>query len=98
MNNNKLEKLFAAARKDNPPLPAEGFDFVVMQAIKSESPPRAVTVFDQLNAFFPCLAWAAVTTIALCIAGDWISTGVQTSLTDGATQLSQQWLLTGNGF
>jgi hypothetical protein len=98
MNDDKLEKLFAAARKENPPAPAEGFDFLVMQAIKHDPAPRAATVSDQLNALFPRVALAAVAAIALCVAGDWLDASAQTSLTDGVTQLSQQWLLTGNGF
>jgi hypothetical protein len=95
---NKLEKLFAAARRENPPAPAEGFEFVVMQAIKHEPAPRAVTVFDQMNVCFPRLAGAAVVVIALCVAGDWLAGSAQTNLTDGVAQLSQQWLMTGNGF
>ena len=98
LNDHKLGKLFAAVRKENPPTPAEGFEFVVMQAIKNEPAPRAVTVFDQLNVLFPRLAGAAVVIIALCVAGDWLAGGAQMNLTDGVTQLSQQWLLTGNGF
>jgi len=97
MNDDKLGKLFAAARKENPPAPAAGFDFLVMQAIKHQPAPRAATVADQLNALFPRLAWAAIAAIALCVAGDWLDANAQTSLTDGVTQLSQQWLLTGDG-
>jgi hypothetical protein len=97
MNEDKLEKLFAAVRKENPPAPADDFDFLVMQAVKHEPAPRAATVSDQLNALFPRLAFAAVAAIALCVAGDWLDAGAQTSLTDGVTQLSQQWLLTGDG-
>ena len=77
MNDHKLGKLFAAARRENPPMPAEGFEFIVMQAIKRETAPRVVTVFDQMNMFFPRLVWAAVLTIALCIAGDWLMGGAQ---------------------
>jgi hypothetical protein len=68
-----------------------------MQAIKHEPAPRAATVSDQLNALFPRLAFAAVAAIALCAAADWFDAIAQTSLTDGVTQLSQQWLLTGDG-
>jgi hypothetical protein len=97
MNEDKLKKIFTAVRKENPPVPAAAFDFLVMQAIKHEPAPRAATVFDQLDALFPRLAWAAVVAIALCIAGDWLDAGAQTSLTEGVAQLSQQWLLTGDG-
>jgi hypothetical protein len=97
MNDDKLKKLFAAARKDNPPAPACGLDFLVMQAIQREPAPRAATMTDQLNALFPRLAGAAVAAIVLCVAGDWLVAGAQAGLTDGVTQLSQQWLLTGGG-
>jgi hypothetical protein len=97
MNEDKLGKLFTAVRKENPPMPVAGFDFLVMQAIRCEPVPRSATVSDQLNALFPRVAGAAVAAIALCIAGDWLDASAQTSLTDGVTQLSQQWLLTGDG-
>lgn len=97
MNDDQLKRLFTAARKENPPAPAKGFDFLVMQAVKHEPVPRAATVSDQLNALFLRLALAAVAIIALCVAGDWLDASAQTSLTDGVTQLSQQWLLTGDG-
>jgi hypothetical protein len=97
MKNDQLGRIFAAARKQNPPAPAEGFDLLVMQAIKHEPAPRAGTLADQLNALFPRLAWAAVLTIALCVAGDWFAGSAQPSLADGVAQLSQQWLFTGDG-
>jgi hypothetical protein len=97
MNDDKLKKLFAAARKENPPEPAGGLDFLVVQAIKHEPAPRTATMSDQLNALFPRLAGAAVVVIALCVAGDWLAASAQTGLTDGVSQLSQQWLLTGGG-
>jgi len=97
MNDDKLGRIFAAARKENPPVPAEGFDLVVMQAIKREPFRRVATVADQLTMLFPRLAWAAIAVIALCVAGDWLAGGGQTSLTEGVAQISQQWLLTGGG-
>jgi hypothetical protein len=97
MNDHKLKKIFEAARQETPALPPDGFEFLVMQAIRREPAPRAATVSDQLHALFPRLAWAAVLTIALLLAGDWLASDAQPSLTDGAAQLSQQWLLAGDG-
>lgn len=96
MNDTKLKNLFAAARQEVPPPATDGFDLLVMQAIQREPARRAVTVFDQLNLLFPRFAWAAVAVIAVCAAGDWLV--AVPSLTDGVAQISQQWLLAGNGF
>jgi len=97
MNDDRVKKLFAAARKAAPLAPAEGFDLLVMQAVRHDPGPRPATVSDQLIVLFPRLALAAVGVIVLCVAGDWLAAGAQASLTDGVTQLSQQWLLTGGG-
>ncbi|MEI9963215.1 MAG: hypothetical protein WDM76_19505 [Limisphaerales bacterium] len=97
MNGIKLEKLFAAARKANPLTPTDGFEFLVMNVIRREPKLRATTMSDQLNAWFPRLAWTAILIIALCIMGDWFIGTRQMDLTDGVAQLSQQWLLTGGG-
>ncbi len=74
-----------------------GFDLLVMQAIKHQPALQTTTLSDQLNALFPRLACAAIVVITLCIAGDWFAGNAQLSLTDGAVQLSQQWLLTEDG-
>jgi hypothetical protein len=97
MNDPKLKKIFEAVRQNIPTAPPDGFEFLVMQAIRREPAPRVATVSDQLNALFPRLAWAAILTIALCVAGDWLASDAQPSLTDGAAQLSQEWLLAGDG-
>jgi hypothetical protein len=94
----KLGKIFEAARKETPRVAPDGFEFLVMNAIRQEPAPRGATIFDQLNLLFPRLAVGAMAVIALCVAGDWLASGLQLSLTDGVAQLSQQWLLTGNGF
>ena len=97
MNDDKLGELFAAARRQNPCAPAQGFDVLVMQAIKHEPALPAATVAGQLDALFPRVAWAAVVFIALCLAGDWFVGSAQPDLADGVTLLSQQWLPTGGG-
>jgi len=96
MNDTKLKNLFAAARQETPPPATDGFDRLVMQAVRREPARRAATVFDALNLLFPRLAWAAVLVLAVCVAGDWLV--AVRSVTDGVAQISQQWLLAGNGF
>ena len=97
MNDTKLKNLFAAARREVPPAATDGFDLLVMQAVRREPARRAATtIFDELNALFPRFAWAAISVIAVCVAGDWLAGAP--SLTDGVAQISQQWLLAGNGF
>src|SRR5271157_168326 len=97
MKSDKLGKIIAAVRKESPPAPATGFDFLVLQAVQREPIRRTSTVSDQLTALFPRLAGAAVATIALCVAVDWLAAGAQTGLVEGMAQLSQQWFLSGGG-
>jgi hypothetical protein len=97
MNNRKLKQLFAAARKETAPAPAEDFAADVLHIIRREPPttPEAFLIFDQLNLWFPRIALAASAVIVLCFALDYglTAAGVP-SLSDGVSQLSAQWLLT----
>jgi anti-sigma-K factor RskA len=100
MNNRKLKQLFASAQKDAAPAPPEDFAADVLRVIHREpaAPPETVSIFDQLNLWFPRLALAASAVIVVCIALDYglMAVGVP-SLSDGAAQLSAQWLLTPTG-
>jgi len=106
MNEKKLQRLFAAARKDAAPLPPDGFvpaDFVadVLRQVRNEpavGQPVPATIFDQLNALFPRLALAAAAVIILCIAADFgLTSAGLPELGDGAAQLSSQFDLNGDG-
>jgi hypothetical protein len=101
MNDRKLKQLFAAARRETASAPPEGFTADVMRAIRHEPPaavPEAISIFDQLNLWFPRLALAASAVIVLCVAADYglTAAGVP-NLSDGVSQLSAQWLLTPTG-
>ncbi len=100
MNNWKLKQLFAAARKENAPVPSEDFAADVLRIIRRESiaAPETFSIFDQLNLWFPRIALAASAVIVLCLAADFglTAAGVP-SLSDGVSQLSAQWLLTPTG-
>ena len=100
MNDRKLKQLFASARRETAPAPPEDFAGDVLQAVRCEPPvtPESVSILDQLNLWFPRLALGASVVIVLCIALDYglTAAGVP-SLSDGATQLSAQWLLTPTG-
>jgi hypothetical protein len=102
MNEQKLEKLFIAARNEATPAPSADFAAGVLRAVRRAEPilaPETFSVFDQLNLFFPKLAWAAAAAIALGVAADFglTAAGVP-DLGDGVAQISSQWLFTGNGF
>ncbi len=101
MNNRKLRQLFASARRETAPAPPEDFAADVLRAIHREPPaaaPETISVFDQLNLWFPRLALAASAVIVLCVAADYGLTAVgMPSLSDGVSQLSSQWLLTPTG-
>ena len=71
MNDNKLKKLFAAARRSPTPPPPADFADDVLRAAR-QTPRRRheygynLGVFEQLNAWFPRLALASLAVIALC--------------------------------
>jgi len=101
MNHRKLKQLFASARRETAPAPPQDFAADVLRAIRREPPvvaPETISIFDQLNLWFPRLALAASAVIVLCLAADYGLTmaGVP-GLSDGVSQLSSQWLLTPTG-
>lgn len=100
MNNEKLNKLFNAARNETPLAPPADFDADVMRAVRSETPaPREdASVFDQLNLWFPKIAWVAVFIICFCVASEIVSSLNSPSLGDGMAELSDQWMFTAKGF
>ncbi len=99
MNENKIQKLFASARKKQPPQPDADFSARVLRAVRREPVPAESTVFGQLGELFPRLAIAAAVLIGLCIAADFCASAIeQPDLTSGVTQLSEQWLFATKGF
>jgi len=103
MNHRKLDQLFHAVRNEPPASPTEGFDRLMLQAIRREersASPTTSSLFDQLNVLFPRLAWAAVAVIALSLVADYGLTASGTpGLNDGVAQISTHWLfLSANGF
>jgi hypothetical protein len=101
MNHRKLKQLFASARRETAPAPPQDFAADVLRAIRREPPvvaPETISIFDQLNLWFPRLALAASAVIVLCLAADYGLTMVGVpGLSDGVSQLSSQWLLTPTG-
>jgi anti-sigma factor RsiW len=99
MNENKMRKLFDAARSEPAPGPGEDFPAQVMRAVRREPAPEPPSVFGQLGDLFPRLAVAAVVLIALCVVGDFCASALdQSDLTSGVAQLSEQWLFATKGF
>lgn len=98
MNENKLNKLFAAAKGDiGPKVPAD-FAENVARAAGSLSPLKSmepVSVWDQLNSLFPRIGLAAAVVIVLCLAADWSLTAAGLpGVNDGAAQVTSQYLFT----
>jgi len=101
MNHRKWKQLFDAARNERPPSPPEGFDQRVLQAVRRNVPPverKSASVLDQLNLLFPRVAWAAAAVIVLCIAGELASPDTDPGLSEDMAQLSEEWLLSPDGF
>lgn len=91
MNDNRLNQLFAATKGEAPAAPSEGFDLLVMQQIRRNPARAELTISDVLGMWFPRLAVAAAAIIALCIAGDLVSSSNGPSLSVTAAQLSEQF-------
>lgn len=77
MNNQKLQKLFAAARRQPAPEPPADFAADVLRAARQSSAApgtQSWSLFDQLNAWFPRIAIAATAVILLCAALEYTDT------------------------
>lgn len=100
MNDEKLNQLLRAARRETPPSAEPGFENLVLATLRNDSQraePETVSLFGQLGLLFPRLACVAVVIIALCVAADFGLTALaQTNLTDGVAELSEQWLFAVN--
>ncbi len=93
MNDGKLKQLFAAAKRETPAGPAEGFERLVMQQIQRNPARAELSISDLLGMWFPRLAVAAAALIALCVIGDFVSSSNSPSLSESAAQLSDQMLV-----
>lgn len=98
MKERRLSRIFEAVRTEPPPdAPAE-FEARVMSQIRSEAKPEQCSFSDQLSAFFPKMAFAAVTIIALSVAGDLLLTALDVpEVGDGTVRISEQWLILESG-
>jgi hypothetical protein len=93
MNEQKLQKLFNAARDEPAQGPAAGFEARVMRALRREPRPEPFSLAEQLGELFPRLALAAAMVIGLCVAADLcLSAFVQADLSASVAEASEQWL------
>lgn len=97
MKSDRLEKLFTAAAKVEPPNPEAGFAEDVLRAIRRESRLAPRTLTEEIGALLPRVAFAAAVLIAICVAMDLaLDSFGRTSLSAGVAQLSEQWLFAVN--
>lgn len=96
MNENKLKRLFAAARNEPTPLASPDFHADVLRAVRHEPSPipaAAAILWDHLNALFPRVALAAAAVIVLCVAADYgLTAAGLPGVSDGAAQVTSQFL------
>ena len=98
MNKQKWKQVCAAARREAPPAPADGFAAKVLCAIR-DGRVVAAPALDALNPWFARVAWAAAAIIVASLASDWVLTAAGVpGLGDGMSQLSAQWFWTSDGF
>jgi len=90
--NEKLNRLFAAAKRETPAAPTEGFASLVMQQIQRNPARAELSISDLLGRWYPRLAIAAAAVIALCVIGDFVSSSNAPSLSESAAQLSDSGL------
>jgi hypothetical protein len=88
--NEKLNRLFTAAKRDQPAAPDEGFAFLVMQQIQRNPARPDLSIADLLGLWFPRLAVVAAALIALCVISDFVTSSDAPSLSESAAQLSVQ--------
>ena len=94
MSDEKLKKLFAAAREETAPAPPGDFVDDVLRMVQSE--PRVMarmpSLWDGLDRLFPRIAFTAVAVIVLCVAADFVLTAAgMPELGDGLSLFSAQW-------
>jgi hypothetical protein len=93
MNEQKLQKLISAARAEPAPVLSPGFETQVMHALRREEKAELASLFDQLGELVPRLALAAALVIGMCVAAEvCLSTLGPMDLSEGVTQVSEQWL------
>ncbi len=91
MNENKLKKLFTAARKETAPAPPPDFANDVLRAARREPVTQAArpfSIFEQLNFLFPRLALAAAALIVLCAIGNFMLPGADDEMVSAEQNLS----------
>ena len=94
MNDKKLNQLFAAARRETPPIVPAGFAERVQRGLgqSSASTTTVVSFWDQLNHNFARYAVAAAAMIMLCGALELgQSFTSETSIDDDLTQICTDW-------
>jgi len=94
MSEEKLRKLFTAAREETAPVPPEDFLEDVLRMARSEPRVMARTssLSDGLDRLFPRIAFAALAVIVLCVAADFVLTAAgMPELGDGLSLFSAQW-------
>jgi hypothetical protein len=95
MNDKKLNQLFTAAKKDAGPAAPTNFAADILRAARNTPPVHAAeghSIFDQLNAWFPRLAFAAAAIIVLCVVAEYSQgTGSLWEPADSGDQFTSQF-------
>jgi len=98
MNDPKLNRIFATARRDVCPTPTEDFARGVAAAARQQIREEPRTLLDQLGLLFPRYAVAAGALIVLCIFAEVGQTFLANPEgSDEFTELCAQWLYTAKG-
>lgn len=96
MNDKKLNHLFAAMRREQPPLAPEGFEHRVMAELRPA--PAEPGVWAALQAHFALYAGTAVAIIVLCGLADFMLGQFHyPEVADGVAQITANWLLPTEG-
>lgn len=96
MNDKKLNDIFAAARREIPPVVPAGFAERVLSNLPADvrSQPVVISFFDQLNRNFTRYAVAAAAAIVICAAVEVSQSFTQdSSIDDDVEQICSDWML-----
>jgi hypothetical protein len=98
MNDEKLNRLFRAARGERAPAPPADFGARVTREIRRLESQPAPGLMEQVGLLFPRLATVSLAVVAVCIAFEvGMAAAGQPDLTTAAAQLSDPWLFTAEG-
>jgi hypothetical protein len=93
MNDDRLNKLFAAAARVEAPVGGDDLPERVLRAVRRERVEVDLSLLDQLGLWLPRVAAGAAAVLALCLLAEFAAPG---GMAADLAQISEQWLFAAN--